>query len=249
MKRSILVAALTSFFMSLSLSPVNAQILRVPCAGGNCYRSTRIVQNTRVYAPYSYRAAVERLGAAQTVAPCAPTANVEVEAIPEPTVEPCAPVEAVEPCAPVADCDNAVEYMPTDAGNICIGGTCPIRTAVKATTNAVKATAQTVAASARWLLSVNKTRARYGLAPLTGAADLDAGCETVANNCAETGTLTHGAGYEILAFNYSGIDAACGQWLNSPAHRALLLSPNFRAAGVAVVKTADGRVYCAVKFR
>ena len=249
MKRSILIAALTSFFMSLSLSPANAQFLRVPCAGGNCYRSTRIVQNTRVYEPYSYRAAVERLETAQAVAPCAAAANVEVEAIPEPTVEPCAPVEAVEPCAPVADCDTVGEYMPTDAGNICVNGTCPIRTAVKASANAVKTTAQTVAASARWLLSVNKTRVRYGLAPLTGAADLDAGCETVAANCAATGTLTHGTGYEILAYNYSGIDAACGQWLNSPAHRALLLSPNFRAAGVAVVRAADGRVYCAVKFR
>lgn len=248
MKKVILVASLTTFFMSLSLSPVNAQILRLPCAGGNCYRSARIVQNTRVYAPYSYRAAVERLDAAQAVAPCAPNAAVEVDAIPEPTVEPCAPVEAVEPCGPAVDCDT-VEYIPTDAGNICINGTCPIRTAVKASANAVKATAQTVAASARWLLSVNKTRARYGLAPLTGAADLDAGCETVANNCAATGTLTHGAGYEILAYNYSGIDAACGQWLQSPAHRALLLSPNFRAAGVAVVRAADGRVYCAVRFR
>ena len=247
MKRSILIAALTSFFMSLSLSPVNAQILRLPCAGGNCYRSARIVQNTRVYAPYSYRQAVERLDTAQAVAPC--DAAVEVETIPEPTVEPCAPVEAVEPCGPVADCDTVDEYIPTDAGNICVGGTCPIRTAVKASANAVKATAQTVAASARWLLSVNKTRARYGLAPLTGAADLDIGCETVAANCAATGTLTHGAGYEILAFNYSGIDAACGQWLNSPAHRALLLSPNFKAAGVAVVKAADGRFYCVVKFR
>ena len=249
MKKVILVASLTTFFMSLSLSPANAQILRLPCAGGNCYRSTRIVQNTRVYEPYSYRAAVERLDAAQTVAPCAPTADVEVEAIPEPTVEPCAPVEAVEPCGPVAACDTVGEYMPTDNGNICINGTCPIRTAVKASASAVKATAQTVAASTRWLLSVNKIRARYGLAPLTGAADLDAGCETVAAKCAATGTLTHGAGYEILAFNYSGIDAACGQWLNSPAHRALLLSPNFRAAGVAVVRAADGRVYCAVKFR
>lgn len=168
MKRSILIAALTSFLMSLQISPINAQILRLPCAGGNCYQSARIVQNTRVYAPYSYRAAVERLETAQAVAPCA--AAVNVEEIPEPTVEPCAPVEAVEPCGPVA-------------------------------------------------------------------------------NCAATGTLTHGAGYEILAFNYSGIDAACGQWLNSPAHRALLLSPNFRAAGVAVVKGKDGRVYCAVRFR
>ena len=43
--------------------------------------------------------------------------------------------------------------------------------------------------------------------------------------------------------------AALVQWLNSPAHRALLLAPNYRAAGVAVVKGKDGRVWCAMRFR
>lgn len=240
MKRCILIAALTAFLTSLSLSPVNAQILRYRCAGGQCYQRAAIVQNWGVSAPNSAQV-VAPCEAAQTVAPCDP-----VEA--EPAVEPCAPVEAVEPCAPVATCASS-EYIPTETGKICVGGTCPIRAAVKTSATVVKTAVKAAAASARWLLSVNKTRAAYGLAPLTGAADLDDACDAVANNCATTATLAHGAGAEIIAYNYSGIDAACGQWLNSPAHRALLLSPKFRAAGVAVVKAHDGRFYCVVKFR
>lgn len=242
MKRCILIAALTAFLTSLSLSPVNAQILRYRCTGGQCYQRAAIVSNWGYSAPNSAQFAVAPCDAAQAVAPCDP-----VEA--EPAVEPCDPVEAVEPCGPVADCDNAVEYIPTDAGNICINGTCPIRAAVKTSANVAKTAVKAAAASARWLLSVNRTRAAYGLAPLVCAPDLDTACADVANNCASTATLAHGAGAEIIAYNYSGIDAACGQWLNSPAHRALLLSPSFTAAGVAVVKAQDGRFYCVVKFR
>ena len=242
MKRCILIAALTAFLTSLSLSPVNAQILRYRCAGGQCYQKTAIIQNWGVSAPNSARYAVAPCDAAQTVAPCDP-----VEAA-EPAVEPCAPVETVEPCAPVATCASS-EYIPTETGRICVGGTCPIRAAVKTSATVAKTAVKAAAASARWLLSVNKTRAAYGLAPLVCAPDLDTACAAVANNCATTATLAHGTGAEIIAYNYSGIDAACGQWLNSPAHRALLLSPSFKAAGVAVVKAQDGRFYCVVKFR
>jgi uncharacterized protein YkwD len=97
---------------------------------------------------------------------------------------------------------------------------------------------------------VNATRARYGLRALATDATLEAGSQYQASVCASRGALVHGSGAaEILAQNNQGIETALAQWLNSPAHRALLLSPSFKAAGVAVVRAQDGRFYCVVKFR
>ena len=246
-KRSIFIASLTAFLASLATVPANAQLFRA-CPSGACpnYNRVRVVQYQRVYNPYAYQAA-QRVAPCEpiqtTVEPCAPTAEtVEVS-------EPCAPVQAtVEPCAPVATCD---EYIPTETGTIiCENGTCPIRTAVKATTKTAARAVQEVAATARFLLAVNRVRMQYNLPTLKADANLDAGCESQAAYCSRVGQLVHGGNSaEILAYNYSGFDAALIQWLNSPAHRSLLLAPNFRTAGVAVVRGADGRVWCAMRFR
>lgn len=242
MKRSIFVAALTAFLLSLSIQTASAQIFRRACHGGTCPNAASV----RVYNPRSYAQAVAPCEAIQTVQPC--------EAIAE-TVEapaPCEPVATtVEPCAPVATtCD---EYLPTDDGNVCVDGTCPIRAvakvAAKATAKTAKGVARTAAKTASWLAAVNRTRAAYGLAALRGDAALDAGCAEATSHCASVGGLDHTAGAEILAYNYSGIDAAIVSWLNSPAHRAYLLSPSFTAAGVSVVRDKYGRVWCAVRFR
>jgi len=212
---------------------------------------------------------------APVVEPCAPVQTT----IDESTVAPCDPVETVAPCQAQADqreanylperklvinapsapcvpvatvCESCErgEYLPTDDGNVCVGGTCPIRTAVRATANTAKNAVQTVAATTRFLLAANRIRAQYGLAALQADATLDAGCETQARICQSRGALIHGGGNaEILAYNWSGFDAALVQWLDSPSHRALLLAPNFRTAGVAVVRGADGRVWCAMRFR
>lgn len=246
MKRSILVAALTAFILSASLQTSEAQIFR-RCPGGACPTNSRV----RVVVPYQYAPAVAPCEAArQVVEPCAPIAAT----IEEPSVAPCDPVApTVEPCAPVATtCESYArgEYVPTEQGNICVDGTCPIRTAVRATANTAKNAVQTVAATTRFLLAANRIRAQYGLAALRADATLDAGCESQARICQSRGALIHGGGNaEILAYNWSGFDAALVQWLDSPSHRALLLAPNFRTAGVAVVRGADGRVWCAMRFR
>ena len=239
MKRLILTYFLTAFALSFGISQTHAQIVRRVCPTGTC---PNVVRYQRVYQPYSYQAAVRACEQVQTTVeapePCAPV---------EPIVEPCAPVaNVVEPCAP---CQSG-EYLPTDDGNVCVGGTCPIRTAVRATANTAKNAVQTVAATTRFLLAANRIRAQYGLAALQSDATLDAGCETQARICQSRGALIHGGGNaEILAYNWSGFDAALVQWLNSPSHRALLLAPNFRTAGVAVVRGVDGRVWCAMRFR
>ena len=225
MKRFILAYFVTAFLLSIGVDQTHAQIFRRACPTGSC--------------PYSatYRVA----SSYQRVAPCE-QATETVEA-----PEPCAPVQTtVEPCAPVEYLPECAEAPTVETTTIdgCVGGTCPIRTAAKATVQTVR----NVAATTRFLLAANRIRAQYGLAALRADATLDAGCESQADYCRRTGTLIHGSGAEILAYNYSGFDAALVQWLNSPGHRALLLG-NFRTAGVAVVRGADGRVWCAMRFR
>lgn len=100
------------------------------------------------------------------------------------------------------------------------------------------------------LAAANRIRARYGLPTLTLDANLCDGSARQANYCASVGALIHGAGVaEILAMNSSGFDSALNQWLASPAHRAILLSGQYRVAGVAVVRDRNGRVWCAMRFR
>lgn len=241
MKRFILAYFATAFLLSVGVDQTHAQIFRRVCPTGSCpYSATYRVAPSyqRVYSPYSY---------AQSVAPC----EQATETVDAP--EPCAPVETVEPCAPVQTC-APVEYLPecaeaptveTTTVDGCVGDSCPIRTAAKATVQTVR----NVAATTRFLLAANRIRAQYGLAALRADANLDAGCESQARICQSRGALIHGGGSaEILAYNWSGFDAALVQWLNSPGHRALLLG-NFRTAGVAVVRGADGRVWCAMRFR
>ena len=188
----------------------------------------------------------------ETVAPCQAQADQrEANYLPERKLVINAPsAPTVAPCDPVCESCERGEYLPTDDGNVCVDGTCPIRTAVRATTNVAVQTVKNVAATTRFLLAANRIRAQYGLTALQADATLDAGCETQARICQSRGALIHGGGNaEILAYNWSGFDAALVQWLDSPSHRALLLAPSFRTAGVAVVRGADGRVWCAMRFR
>lgn len=130
------------------------------------------------------------------------------------------------------------EYVPTTEGNV------PAHEYLEAKKNADAPLATT------FLLAANRIRARYGLPELTSDATLDAGCASQANYCASVGALIHGGGVaEILAMNSSGFDSALNQWLASPAHRAILLSGQYRVAGVAVVRDRNGRVWCAMRFR
>ena len=100
------------------------------------------------------------------------------------------------------------------------------------------------------ITAINSVRARYGLGALISDARLESGSYYQASFCSRLGRLQHASGVaEILAQNNQGIETAINQWLNSPGHRALLLSGSFRYAGVAVVRDNYGRVWCAVQFR
>lgn len=139
------------------------------------------------------------------------------------------------------------EYIPTCDGSArttCEGGFCMLRERVGAS-----AKGETVAEV--YLREINATRARYGLAPLTLDASLTAGASAHSQRQAQRGAIFHaaGCGAEVVAQNWSsGIREAIGQWLNSPAHCALLLSPSFSLCGVSTVRTSDGRNFCTLRF-
>lgn len=139
-------------------------------------------------------------------------------------------------CEPVA---KSEEYIPT-----CEDGFCMIRVSVGATSKG-----ETLAEV--YLREINATRSRYGLAPLTLDASLTAGAAAHSQRQAQRGAIFHaaGCGAEVVAQNWSsGIREAIGQWLNSPAHCALLLSSGFSRCGVATVRTSDGRNFCTLRF-
>lgn len=192
-------------------------------------------------APRYYSAIVERACAPVTETP-APCESVETTTAPEA----CAPVETTAP----TPCESCGEYSPVKTQNgalvyrSCPTGACPLQTATRAATTTA---ARTVS---RLLDALNATRARYGLAALSLDTTLQGGSQFQASFCASRGALIHGFGVaEILAQNSQGIETALSQWLNSPAHRALLLSPSFTRAGVAVHRDGGGRVWCAARFR
>ncbi|MBQ9016624.1 hypothetical protein IJ103_00050 [Candidatus Saccharibacteria bacterium] len=188
-------------------------------------------------APRYYSQIVENACApvSETPAPCE---SVETVTAPEA----CAPVETTTP----TPCESCGEYTPVKTQNgalvykSCPTGACPLQAATKAAARTVS----------RLLDAVNATRARYGLAALSLDSNLQGGSQFQASFCASRGALIHGSGVaEILAQNSQGIETALSQWLNSPAHRALLLSPTFTRAGVAVHVDGSGRVWCAARFR
>lgn len=163
---------------------------------------------------------------------------------------PCGSVEKTEseykaeetgeiPPAPPTCTDT--EYVPAcePVRTTCSGGTCSTQNV---------GVRRTVVES--FVDAANRLRARYGIHPLRMAADLEEGSAYQASFCRSRGALIHGRGAaEILAQNSTGFEFALDQWVASPAHRALLLSPSFTYAGAAVVKDSYGRSWCAMRFR
>lgn len=164
------------------------------------------------------------------------------EYYPTGTCAPCSPVqiETRQECqeeSSSAPLPSPCESVKQTVKESCETGACPLRGRV-------------ATAVSNFLSAANAIRAQYGLQALKADASLDQGSYVQANYCATTQRLIHGGGAaEILAQNYSGFNCALNQWLNSPAHRSLLLSPSYRFAGVATVRDASGRVWCAMRFK
>jgi uncharacterized protein YkwD len=112
---------------------------------------------------------------------------------------------------------------------------------------------------------INQARAQHGLPPLNEDARLQAAARTHSQLMASQNTLSHqlpsepillkrlalrGAYFytagETAAFNYTA-DAAQESFMRSPPHRTIILSPQYNAVGVGVVK-CDGIVWVTEDF-
>lgn len=248
MKRIFISLIIAAFV--LTTTTANAQLFRRGCYGGSCsYRSAYVSAQTGYWTSgQCYGSSASPCFPAQTYSnaespcePCAPTDAPRYYGAVVDSVKPCEPVETTTP----TPCEACGEYEPikTSTGLVyrsCPTGACPLQTATRAASNVV----------ATLLDRANALRAQYGLSALSYDATLTAGSQYQASFCASRGALIHGTGVaEILAQNSQGLETALNQWLNSPAHRALLLSPNFRFGGVAVHRDSTGRVWCAMRFR
>ena len=103
-----------------------------------------------------------------------------------------------------------------------------------------------------YVSEINATRARYGLRALEIDVSLVVASEAHSQRQAARGQIFHapGCGSEIVAQNWGvGVSFAIQQWLQSPPHRALLLSPQFTRLGVGVCKTTHGANYCTARFK
>jgi uncharacterized protein YkwD len=122
------------------------------------------------------------------------------------------------------------------------------------------------------LVEHNKARDQNGLPRFQTNSTLMSIARERAQNMASTGALSHtnpdgtnvfsmmnAAGYAYTTggenihynFGYSeqqSPDVAMDEWMNSPPHRATILSPNHRRIGIGVVTASDGTVYYSVVF-
>ena len=255
MKRIFISLTIAAFV--LTTTTANAQLFRRACPTRGCCGGSYSYRSAYVYAQTTGYWTSGQCYGSYAPSPCPPAQTYSNAESP---CEPCAPstdapryygavVDSAKPCEPVeatpTPCEACGEYEPikTSAGLVyrsCPTGACPLQTATRAASTVV----------ATLLDRANALRAQYGLSALSYDATLTAGSQYQASFCASRGALIHGTGVaEVLAQNSQGLETALNQWLNSPAHRALLLSPNFRFGGVAVHRDSTGRVWCAMRFR
>jgi len=112
---------------------------------------------------------------------------------------------------------------------------------------------------------VNSDRAANGLGPLSWNPQLACLAQDHSNWMATTGNFSHRdlsvtirqpayAGYASLGENILvGPNTMSGgamedAWMNSPGHRANILSPNFDSIGIAVGWSPDGRIWATQNF-
>lgn len=219
MKKYIVFAAIVAAIMTTSDATAQCFARRGLFARRSCVAYYQTSSNCYSYAAYC--------GAYGVASPCGPCSVVQ---------------SAPSACEPVA---TSEEYLPTCGGSARTkDGFCMIR-------ERVAETSKGDAVAEVYLREINATRARYGLAALTLDASLTAGATAHSQRQAQRGAIFHaaGCGAEVVAQNWSsGIREALGQWLNSPAHCALLLSSRFSRCGVATVRTSDGRNFCTLRF-
>ncbi|HEU4676487.1 MAG TPA: CAP domain-containing protein [Motilibacteraceae bacterium] len=149
-------------------------------------------------------------------------------------------------------------------------GTSPDRTAagqqpvpLHATPVAVRVSTNTTATrayEARILTLVNAQRARHGLRPLVLSSCADRFATRWSTHLASVGALSHQSLWTILrscparaagenvGWTTSSADAMVRMWMNSPGHRANILSAKYHRLGLGVARTSTGRWYATQDF-
>lgn len=105
----------------------------------------------------------------------------------------------------------------------------------------------------RILSKINEARAEHGLGALSEAGYLSESARSRAKHCAEQRYIAHDQDYagtgEILAQGKGlGASGAVRGWLNSSAHRPLVLKDGYVKFGVGVYEDSNGEVYACVLF-
>ncbi|HZP29419.1 MAG TPA: CAP domain-containing protein [Acidimicrobiia bacterium] len=112
---------------------------------------------------------------------------------------------------------------------------------------------------------VNSDRAANGLGPLAWNPQLACLAQDHSNYMASTGDFSHRdlsatinqpdySGYASLGENIlvgpssMSADAMEDAWMNSPGHRANILSTSFDSIGIATATSADGRIWATQNF-
>jgi uncharacterized protein YkwD len=110
--------------------------------------------------------------------------------------------------------------------------------------------------------AMNGDRAANGVAALCGNGQLAGYAQNWANWMAQNQSLTHSDLQQLLAattFTTVGeniltgpggmpVDQMESAWMQSPSHRENILNGAYRASGVGIAYSADGRVWVAVEF-
>jgi uncharacterized protein YkwD len=102
--------------------------------------------------------------------------------------------------------------------------------------------------SERMVAAINEIRAKHGLAPLRVAPKLIRTSTSHARSVIRTDSFSHGSNYRSAGFRTAGeamsynrgwsvrTGPAIRMWLDSPGHRALVLSRSFRYAGAGIAR-------------
>lgn len=102
---------------------------------------------------------------------------------------------------------------------------------------------------AQVIAETNQARAEAGLPELVIDCRLMGRARRHANRMASEGFFAHSSGAtENIAFGQPHATAVVRTWLNSPGHRANILSRHNSRIGVAGVVGRDGRIYWVQQF-
>jgi uncharacterized protein YkwD len=102
---------------------------------------------------------------------------------------------------------------------------------------------------------INQVRARHGLRPLRGSASLSGSSRRYAAHLIRADVLQHsshgasGRSGEVLAVQFGSsprVGSTVARWMNSPGHRAVLLSRSMSSLGAGFAQGRFGRTRAVV---